>query len=109
MVMLNRFDVCLINLDPAVGSELKKTRPCVIVSPDSMNHSRLRTVIIAPLTSTIRDRYPTRTNTNFQGRDGQVALDQLRVIDRERIAKILGSLNKTSQNEILSILQTMFS
>ncbi|WP_367606438.1 type II toxin-antitoxin system PemK/MazF family toxin [Legionella sp. W05-934-2] len=109
MVKIKRFDVCLVNLDPTVGSEIKKTRPAVIISPDSMNLSQLKTVIVAPLTSTIREPFPTRVKTSFQGKEGQVALDQLRSIDRSRIVKKLGKLDSKSSDDILTILSIMFS
>ncbi|WP_133131471.1 type II toxin-antitoxin system PemK/MazF family toxin [Legionella yabuuchiae] len=109
MVKIKRFDVCLVNLDPTVGSEIKKTRPAVIISPDSMNLSRLKTVIIAPLTSTIRESFPTRVRTIFQGKEGQIALDQLRSIDRSRIVKKIGKLESKSSDESLNILSIMFA
>jgi len=109
MVKLKRFDVCLVNMDPAIGSEIKKTRPVVIISPDSMNQSRLKTVIVAPMTSTIRDHFPTRVNTTFKSKKGQVTLDQIRTIDRSRIIKILGRISEEAQNNILNILSIMFS
>lgn len=108
MVIVKRFDVCLIDLDPTVGSEIKKTRPAVIISPDSMNLSRLKTIIIAPMTSTLRDSFPTRINTVFQNKEGQIALDQLRSIDRIRIVKKLGHLDVETENKILLILSIMF-
>lgn len=108
MVKLKRFDVCLVNLDPTVGSEIKKTRPVVIVSPDSMNKSRLKTVIVAPMTSTIREGFPTRVHTIFKNKQGQIALDQIRTIDRSRIIKVLGDINEETKNKILSILSVMF-
>ena len=109
MMKFKRFDVCLVNLDPTIGSEIKKTRPVIIVSPDSMNQSRLNTVIVAPMTSTIRDNFPTRINLSFKDKKGQIALDQIRVIDRSRIIKILGSINDSVQNNILHTLAIMFS
>lgn len=108
MVSINRFEVFLINLDPTVGSEIKKTRPAVIISPDSMNLSRLKTVIIAPMTSTIRDNFPTRVMTQFQGRKGQIALDQLRSIDRSRITQKLGAIDQETQHAVLNILAILF-
>lgn len=108
MVTVKRFDVCLVNLDPTIGSEIQKTRPAVIISPDSMNLSRLKTVIIAPLTSTVRDSFPTRVNTTFQDRLGQVALDQIRAIDRIRIIKKLGLVDETTAGRIIDILALMF-
>lgn len=74
VVSVERFDVCLITLDPTVGSELQKTRPCLVISPDTMNLSRLSTIIIAPMTSTIREGFPTRVRIEFQGKKGHVAL-----------------------------------
>ncbi|BCA96948.1 mRNA interferase [Legionella antarctica] len=109
MVNIKRFDVCLVNLDPTIGSEIRKTRPVVIISPDSMNLSRLKTVIIAPLTSTIRESFPTRVRTDFKGKEGQIALDQLRSIDRSRIVKKLGKLESKSSDEALNILSIMFA
>lgn len=109
MVKIKRFDVCLVNLDPTIGSEIKKTRPAVIISPDSMNLSRLKTVIIAPLTSTIRESFPTRVRIAFKGKEGQIALDQLRSIDRSRIVKKLGKLESKSSDESLNILSIMFA
>jgi len=108
MVKIKRFDVCLVNLDPTVGYEIKKTRPAAIISPDSMNLSRLKTVLIAPLTSTIREPFPTRVKTYFQDKEGQVALDQLRSIDRTRIVKKLGKLDRHSSDKVLDTLSTMF-
>ena len=108
MVNLTRFDVCLVNLDPTMGSEMKKTRPIVIVSPDSMNVSRLKTIIVAPMTSTVRDDFPTRVTLNFNHKTGQIALDQLRAIDRARIIKTLGHLDDDVKNNVLHLLGIMF-
>ena len=108
MVKLNRFDIFLVNLDPTIGSEIKKTRPAVIVSPDSMNLSRLKTVIIAPITSTIKDNFPTRVSTEFKNKKGQIALDQLKAIDRSRLIQKLGVLDKKAQLNVLTILTIMF-
>ena len=108
MVKLKRFDICLVNLDPTIGSELKKTRPFVIISPDSMNFSRLKTIIVAPMTSTVRDDFPTRVTLNFNSKKGQIALDQVRAIDRTRIIKILGCLDPDVENNVLNLLSVMF-
>jgi len=108
MVKIKRFDVCLVELDPTVGSEIKKTRPAVIISPDSMNLSRLKTVIIAPMTTTVRENFPTRVSLTFKNKSGQVALDQLRVIDRTRIIKNIGEVEKSTGNNILKILSIIF-
>ncbi|MFC3908506.1 type II toxin-antitoxin system PemK/MazF family toxin [Legionella dresdenensis] len=108
MVKIKRFDVFLVNLDPTIGSEIKKTRPAVIISPDSINLSRLKTVIIAPMTSTIKDNFPTRILTEFKDKKGQIALDQLRSIDRTRIVKKLGVIEREVQNKVLELLSIIF-
>jgi mRNA interferase MazF len=106
-VVVSRFDVFLVNLDPTVGSEITKTRPCVIVSPDEMNRF-IRTVIIAPLTSKGRS-YPTRVACKFDKKDGQVVLDQIRTVDKTRLIKKLGWLDKDTQQEVLDGLGEMFA
>lgn len=108
MVKIKRFDVFLVNLDPTIGSEIKKTRPAVIISPDSMNLSRLKTVIIAPMTSTIKNNFPTRILTEFKDKKGQIALDQLRSIDRTRIVKQLGVIEREDQIKVLDLLSIIF-
>ncbi len=108
MVKIKRFDVFLVNLDPTIGSEIKKTRPAIIISPDSMNLSKLKTVIIAPMTSTIVDNFPTRILTEFKDKKGQIALDQLRSIDRTRIVKKLGVIEREAQNKVLDLLSIIF-
>lgn len=109
MVKITRFDVFLVSLDPTIGSEIKKTRPAMIISPEPMNLSTLKTVIIAPMTSTIKNNFPTRILTEFKDRKAQIALDQLRSIDRNRIVKKLGVIdNKKTQNEILNLLSVIF-
>ncbi|HSJ23178.1 MAG TPA: type II toxin-antitoxin system PemK/MazF family toxin [Longimicrobiales bacterium] len=87
-MVVSRFDVFLVNLDPTVGSDIRKTRPCVVISPDEMNRF-IRTVIVAPLTSKGR-RYPTRVDCRFDKKDGQVVLDQIRTVDKARLIKKLG-------------------
>jgi mRNA interferase MazF len=104
---LKRFEVYLINLDPTVGSEIQKTRPCMIVSPDEMNR-HLRTVMVAPLTTRGRD-YPTRVACRFQGKDAQVVLDQLRTVDRIRLMRKLGRLDRKTSAQVLDILREMFA
>lgn len=108
MVKIKRFDVFLVNLDPTIGSEIKKTRPAVIISPDSMNLSKLKTVIIAPMTSIIKDNFPIRILTEFKDKKGQIALDQLRSIDRTRIVKKLGVIEREAQNKVLDLLSIIF-
>lgn len=104
---INRFDVYLVNLDPTVGREIKKTRPCVVVSPNEMNRF-IRTVIIAPMT-TKGTEYPTRVPCRFQGKHGQVVLDQIRTVDRERLFKKLGRLERRASATALNVLQEMFA
>ena len=103
---INRFEVYLINLDRTVGSEIKKTRPCLIVSPDEINHN-IRTVIVAPLT-TRGQAYPTRVPCRFKGKDGQVVLDQIRAVDRSRLIKKLGKIDGKTAAAVLEVLQEMF-
>lgn len=102
-----RFEVYLISLDPTKGSEIRKTRPCVIISPDEMN-KYIRTINIAPLTSTIKS-YPTRITTTFQGKKGQIVLDQIRTVDKSRLIKKLGSISSSAEGKVLSVLKEMFS
>src|SRR4030042_742120 len=106
-MVVSRFEIFLINLDPTTGSEIKKSRPCVIISPDEINRY-LRTVIIAPMT-TVRRNFPTRITCRFKGKTGEIVLDQIRTIDKTRLIRKLGTLNEVLQNEILSVLQDMFS
>ena len=104
---VSRGDIFLVTLNPTRGSEIRKTRPCVIVSPDELN-SHLRTFIVAPLT-TGGHPYPFRVRCTFDGKDGYVVADQLRAVDRERLAKHLGRLSDTTLNELLGVLQAMFA
>jgi mRNA interferase MazF len=102
-----RDEVWLIALDPSKGSEIKKTRPCLVVSPDEMNEP-LRTVIVAPMTTTVRN-YPTRANLKFRRKAGQVALDQLRAVDRERLVRKLGAVSSHIAAEVSNVLVEMFT
>jgi mRNA interferase MazF len=106
-IPVHRFEVHLFSLDPTKGSEISKTRPCLIISPDEMN-KHIRTVIIAPMTSTIRD-YPTRINITFQGKKGQIVLDQIRTVDKSRLIKNLGLISNTAAGKVLNTLQEMFA
>jgi mRNA interferase MazF len=106
-VVTRRFDVFLVTLDPTVGSEIQKTRPCVVVSPDEMNRF-VRTVIIAPMTTKGR-AYPTRVSCTFEGVAGQVVLDQLRTVDKARLVKRLGRLDEQTQAEVLDGLSELFA
>jgi len=103
----NRFDVYLVNLDPTVGKEIQKTRPSLIISPDEMNR-HIGTVIIAPLTTQGR-KYPTRVACKFQGKEGQIVLDQIRTVDKSRLVKRLGKIERRTQTKVLAVLQEMFS
>ena len=104
---INRFEVYLINLDPTVGSEIKKTRPCLIVSPDEINHN-IHTAIVAPMT-TKGQSYPTRVPCRFKGKDGQVVLDQIRTVDQSRLIKKLGRIEDRTVAVVLGVLQEMFA
>lgn len=106
-VVVKRFDVFLVNLDPTVGSEIQKTRPCVVISPDEMNR-HIATVIVAPMT-TKGQPYPTRVVCQFQGKDGQIVLDQIRTVDKTRLVKQLGQLSLNEQKAILDTLAEMFA
>ena len=106
-MVVKRFDVFLINLDPTVGSEIRKTRPCLIISPDEMNRY-IRTVIVAPMTTAGKD-YPTRVRCLFQGKKGQIVLDQIRTIDKSRLIKKIGTIEPQVQAEVISTLQSMFA
>jgi mRNA interferase MazF len=101
------FDVYLISLDPTQGSEIRKTRPCVVISPNEMNN-HLRTIIVAPLTSSLKN-YPTRVSATFQGKNGQIVLDRIRTVDKSRLLKKLGSISGSAQSKVLDILQEMFA
>ncbi len=102
-----RFEVFLVSLDPTQGGEIKKTRPCVLISPDEMNH-HIQTVIVAPLTTKGRD-YPTRVPITFRRKRGQVVLEQIRTVDKTCLIKRLGKINKTAIERILNVLQEMFA
>ncbi len=102
-----RYDVYLVNLDPTIGKEIKKTRPCVIISPDEMNRN-IATLIVAPLTSTTRN-YPTRINCKVQGKQGQIVLDQIRTVDKKRLGKKIGRISKSARLKMHSVLIEMFT
>jgi len=106
-VVARRFDVFLVNLDPTVGSEVRKTRPCLVISPDEMNR-HIATVIVAPMTTRGRD-YPTRVACRFEGKDGQIVLDQIRTIDKARLVKRLGRMSGAIQKRVLAVLAEMFA
>ncbi|MFN5513233.1 MAG: type II toxin-antitoxin system PemK/MazF family toxin [Cyanobacteriota bacterium] len=106
-VVAKRFDVFLVNLDPTVGSEIQKTRPSVVISPDEMNR-HINTVIVAPMTMRGKS-YPTRVVCQFQGKQGQIVLDQIRTIDKSRLIKKLGQISQDEQRILLEVLAEMFA
>jgi mRNA interferase MazF len=106
-MVVNRFEVYLVNLDPTVGHEIKKMRPCLVVSPDEMNH-HIRTVIIAPMTTKGKS-YPSRVPCRFKGKTGQVVLDQLRTVDSVRLVRKLGRISRRTSSVVLTVLQEMFA
>ena len=103
---MKRFDVWLVNLDPAIGSEIKKTRPAVIVSPDELNE-HLRTVIVVPLTA--GKAYPFRVATKIAGKPGVAAIDQIRTIDKQRLVKKVGALPTKTRQTLLDALAELFA
>jgi len=106
-MVIRRFDVYLVNLDPTVGSEIQKARPCLVVSPDEMNDT-IRTVIIAPMTTKGKP-YPSRVPCRFQRKDGQIVLDQIRTVDRIRLVKRLGKLDRSTTITVLEVVREMFA
>lgn len=104
---ISRFDVYLVALDPTIGSEIQKTRPCLVVSPDDLNHT-IQTVIVAPMTTKGRV-YATRVSCRFRGKNGLVVLDQLRAVDRSRLVRRLGRLDRATCERVLDVLQEMFA
>ena len=104
---VSRFEVYLLNLDPSIGHEIRKTRPCLIVSPNELNR-HVRTVIVAPLT-TRGQSYPTRVACRFKGKDGQVALDQIRAVDQSRLVRRLGRMDAATSQRVLEVLQELFA
>jgi mRNA interferase MazF len=100
-----QYAIVLVNLDPTLGSEIQKTRPCVVISPNEMN-KHLNTIIIAPMTSSLKE-YPTRVAVNHNSKNGMIALDQIRTVDKKRTLKVLGKLNKTEIQSTKSVLKEM--
>ncbi len=105
-VVISRFDVVLVNLDPTVGSEVRKTRPCAVVSPNEMNR-QLNTLVVAPMTSTSKP-YPSRVQVQSGRRVGWVMLDQVRAIDKQRVVKVLGALSAEETNAIKQVIKELF-
>lgn len=105
MGMVNQYDVYLVNLDPTVGHEIKKTRPCLVISPNEMNHY-IDTAIIAPMT-TKSHAYPTRVKVKFDNKDGWIVLDQVRTVDKIRLVKQLGKISKKEISEVKKVIKEM--
>ena len=103
---IRQFEIILVNLDPTIGSEIKKTRPCVVISPDEMNRY-LRTLVIAPMTTTSKN-YPTRVEIKHENKLGWIVLDQVRTIDKQRIIKNLGKLSRPEIKEVKSIIKETY-
>ena len=104
---IKRFEVFLINLDPTIGHEINKTRPCLVISPDEMNDF-ISTVIIAPMTTKTR-KYPTRVHCRFKGKSGEIVLDQLRTVDKKRLVKRIGVIDASARPKTIAVLQEMFA
>ncbi len=104
---VHRFDVYMVNLDPTLGSEIQKTRPGLVISPDEMN-SHIVTVIVAPMT-TGGKLYPTRVQCRFDGKDARVVLDQIRTLDKSRLVRKMGRIDEATQAEVLRLLAEMFA
>jgi mRNA interferase MazF len=106
-MVASRFDVYLIRLDPTQGREIRKTRPCLIISPDEMNQ-HIDTVIIAPMTTKGRP-YPTRVPVQFKGKSGQIVLDQIRTVDKSRLVKRIGKIDELTRRQVLALLAELFA
>ncbi len=104
---VRRFEVYLVNLDPTVGAEIQKTRPCLVISPDEL-HRNIRTVILAPMTTKSR-AYPTRIACIFDQREAWIVLDQIRTVDQQRLLKRLGKIDQATQHAVLDTLAELFA
>jgi mRNA interferase MazF len=103
---LKQYQIVLVNLDPTVGSEMKKTRPCVVISPNEMN-KYLQTIVVAPMTSSSKT-YPTRVEINHDTKKGWIVLDQIRTVDRQRIIKVLGNLTERETAKVKEVLRETY-
>lgn len=106
MELINQYEIVLVNLDPTIGSEIKKTRPCVVVSPNEMN-KYLNTIVIAPMTSTSKS-YPTRIEVTTNDRKGWIVIDQIRTVDRNRITKVFGKLSEKEITQVKEVIKEAF-
>jgi mRNA interferase MazF len=104
---IGQYEIILVNLDPTVGNEIKKTRPCIVISPDEMN-KHLRTVVIAPMTISSKN-YPTRVEINHDDKIGWIVLDQVRTIDKQSIIKTLGNLSRTEIKKVKAIIKETYA
>ena len=103
---LKQYDIILVNLNPTIGSEIKKTRPCIIISPNEMN-KYLRTIVIAPMTTSSKN-YPTRMEIKHNGKIGWIVIDQIRTVDKQRIIKVLGRMTKPEIKEVKLVIKETF-
>ena len=103
---LNQYAIVLVNLDPTIGSEIKKTRPCVIISPNEMN-KYLNTIVLAPMTTSLK-KYPTRVSVNHNGKKGMIAIDQIRTVDKTRIIKIFENLTNSEIEKCKAVIKETF-
>ena len=106
-MVIERFEVYLVNLDPTQGREIQKTRPCLVISPNKINR-HIGTITIAPMTTRGRD-YPTRVPVTFQGRNGQIVLDQIRTVDKTRLFRRLRQINENTAQKVLEVLAEIFA
>ena len=103
---INQYGVVLVNLDPSIGSEIRKTRPCVVISPNELNRN-LNTIVVAPMTTNPKN-YPTRVRVKFQGKEGRIAVDQIRTIDSKRVVKSLGSIKRDEVIDLKDVIKQTF-
>lgn len=103
---INQYAIVLVNLDPTVGSEIKKTRPCVVISPDEMNR-HLKTIVLAPMTTSLK-KYPTRVPVQHDGKNGMIVIDQIRTVDRLRVIKVFESLTSKEIQKCKAVLKETF-
>ena len=103
---LNQYAIVLVNLDPTIGSEIKKTRPCVIISPNDMN-KYLNTIVLAPMTTSLK-KYPTRVSVNHNGKKGMIAIDQIRTVDKTRIVRIFENLTNSEIEKCKAVIKETF-
>jgi len=103
---IGQYEVFLINLDPTIGHEIKKTRPCVVISPNEMNRN-IQTIVIAPMTTKSHD-YPTRVKVKFQSKNGWIVLDQIRTVDKRRLVKKLGRITRSEIEKVKYVIKEMF-